>query len=72
MHLLTCIFIIKGDQQKSKSRHPLNPATKLIIIIEMHTVSPIPDFEDVDKVERYMQDRRVDGVRPNPFWLRAF
>jgi len=29
----------------------------------MHNVSPIPDFDDDSKVQQYMQDRRVVGVR---------
>ncbi|KAJ3515727.1 hypothetical protein NLJ89_g1580 [Agrocybe chaxingu] len=30
----------------------------------MHTVSPIPDFDDDSKVQQYMQDRRVIGYDP--------
>ncbi|CAA7261954.1 unnamed protein product [Cyclocybe aegerita] len=31
---------------------------------DMHTVSPIPDFDDDSKVQQYMQDRRVIGYDP--------
>ncbi|KAJ7147399.1 hypothetical protein C8R46DRAFT_1045409, partial [Mycena filopes] len=30
----------------------------------MHIVSPFPDFEDAEKVQQYIQDRRVIGSRP--------
>jgi len=32
----------------------------------MHSISPIPDFDDDEKVQQYMQDRRVMGVRVLP------
>jgi hypothetical protein len=28
----------------------------------MHTVSPVPDFDDSEKVDQYIQDKRVLGV----------
>jgi hypothetical protein len=30
---------------------------------DMYTVSPFPDFEDAERVEQYIRDRRVIGVR---------
>jgi 3-deoxy-7-phosphoheptulonate synthase len=31
---------------------------------DMYNVSPIPDFDDADKVQQYIQDRRVIGYDP--------
>lgn len=28
----------------------------------MYNVSPFPDFEDAEQVQKYIQDRRVVGV----------
>jgi 3-deoxy-7-phosphoheptulonate synthase len=28
----------------------------------MYNVSPFPDFDDAEKVQQYIQDRRVIGV----------
>lgn len=45
----------------------LNPNSNLQVDLavpdeDMHNVSPFPDFDDVEKVQQYIQDRRVIGV----------
>jgi hypothetical protein len=32
----------------------------------MYNVTPMPDLEDTEDLGQYMQDRRVEGVRPSP------
>ncbi|TFK69814.1 3-deoxy-7-phosphoheptulonate synthase [Pluteus cervinus] len=55
----------------SSSAIPINPAASLPprsfrfhVPDEMHTVSPFPDIEDTDKIQQYLQDRRVIGYDP--------
>lgn len=39
------------------------PASPDIPEEDAYTVSPFPDFDDSEKVQQYIRDRRVIGVR---------
>jgi hypothetical protein len=42
---------------------PLNPFSPIEVPDDdMYNVSPFPDFEDSEQVQKYIQDRRVVGV----------